>query len=288
MHWRLIATRLFWPSLLSSLSITFMQVAITFVAEQPNSRDIGLQLGVFAAVVVGFCFVFFGQWLLVLASVTAVRQILKIDDDAKESARYTSRRKWAILLIYLICHILPAACGFGFVMMLLLCILFQFLGPVGVVISIFYGLAVFLVFLVTVCIAYLCSANLFALIAIEDFKLNKVLSRGFELTFAAPWKGVLFVLLLYTVITAFAWTFSLPLIPIELYESAAGAHAARMPVYVRVLEAAFATLSSIVSFGIIVTSCAIFYRDTIIRREGVDLLEQLDAIERPDRLIGSS
>lgn len=277
LEWKSMTMRLLWPSALSSAAVSVMQVTISYMGES-SSKDIGFLTGGGTIILLAFLGLIGSQWMLALRACGLLRQIFALDPDFKHAMQYAKRRQWAVLTMYTLGLIMPFVCGLIFGLLCLPLIFFDKSIP-----NLLFSGAILLgmSFFVAIAITSLLTSMLFAVVSLEDISFARIFARSFGLAFRLPFRGGFYMCLLWVVVTLITCAFSLILMPLEMYEiHMVGNNVAKLPFYVHLLRVIWSTFINIASMGIALVGAGLYYRDTMIRSEGSDLVERLNVLAK--------
>ncbi len=276
LEWKPISQRLLWPSLFSSLAVSAIQIVATYISEQ---RGLGGGLTVYLSIIfVAFLFVCWAQWLLAIRACAVLRSLWQVSADYKEAVQYANRRKWSVGLVYFLGTLLPLSC-----LMVFMIVCFPLLMMKGanlIVACCLFVLGFFLV--ISLALTALYATLLFSVLSLEDVNLGEVFSRAGRLSSRFLFRGGSFMVLLWLVVNLITMAFSLILTPLEVYESytLGPNNMSQLPFWIHLLRVIWSTILNIASMGMALTAAGFYYRDVLIRAEGLDLLERLEAIAR--------
>ncbi len=285
LNWRNLSARLFWPSLLASMSVCAIQMAIIRLYQifktagtWTSFDSLTLSAGGIALCV--------SQWMLAMRATALFREVFQLDADFASAMKYTKRRRWSVFTIY------STGCMVPFFVM--------FLCGIGLAVSTFlYGMGglaslaiiplsfIFGFFIaVSTAISLLATTLLFSVVSAEEINLLKVIERAFDLTFAYPFRGGSYMCLLAVALGLVLIAFGVFLIPFEIYEGYLVTKTGNLesPIYLRILETVSQTINNIVSMAVAIIASGLYYRDVLFRAEGADLTDALRQLAKnPNR-----
>ncbi len=285
LNWRSITARLFWPSLLASISVCLIQVGLLNLVQAlrtsgawSTNDSITMSLGGIVLCV--------SQWMLAMRATALFREVFRLDTNFVQAMSYARRKKWSVFTIY------STGCMVPFFVM--------FLCGVGLAISMFlYGLggpaalAIIPVsfvngFLIAIATAILLLATtlLFSVVSAEEINLYKVIERALDLTFAYPLRGGSYMCLLAVTLVLVLVAFGVFVIPFEVWEGymVTKTGVVESPLYLRILETAYQTINNIISMAVAIIASGLYYRDVQFRLEGADMIDALQRLSiDPDR-----
>ncbi|MCA9801145.1 MAG: hypothetical protein KC777_04125 [Cyanobacteria bacterium HKST-UBA02] len=281
--WKQFVARLFWPSLFSSLC---MYGTNWTLVHWINGRTLAVDwfvihmLVMFACVVV----VILCQWEIALRSVALLRNTLAVSPSYEEGLAYARRRQWAVMIVYSISFLAPFIVGIVFGAMFVATVFVGQFGSAGLVASIALAFIEGLALVVVGSFAVLLTGLCFLVIACETLKVGEALRRGVYLALRYKWRGASFISLLFASIFSVNLGVFLPVVLLAIYHvytSAASTATGQVefPFYIRALEVAETTVTSIVSVAIGMVGTGLYYRDMTLRVEGRDLIESLERLQ---------
>lgn len=282
LNWRYITSCLFWPSLLASISVSAVQIAIVHWGQNLKNNPSWV-VGDLILMIVALLVLLASQWVLAIRATALFREIFGIDRDFQDGMKYANRRKWSVFGVYSFGTLLPALVGMYLGFVFLIIFLVKTLGGLFDILIVPIAFVLGLSVVVVSALAMLVATLLFAVLASEDKKIGSVIARSFELSFRYPFRGGSYMCLLGLSVLFMCVAFSAFIMPFELYEGYMVSRRGDLdwPFYLRVLEAASQTINNIISMGVAVIAAGLYYRDILYRTEGADLLERLEAIAEP-------
>lgn len=267
--WRQFVSKLFWPSLFASLSITGIEWTwVLFMRSGGSMQSFAMHLGL----LFGFGLVFvLSQWELALRCVALLRSVFAMDDKFELGYKFARRRQWRIMVVYTAGMLLPTIVFIISIMGATFLLVFgkHLLRVVAVTgfFSIIAGGTVVLA------MSLILTAIWFVLVSLEDIGIVKIIERGVELVSPSWWRSGSFICLLCLSAFAVCLSFYLPLIGFEIFDNIVQGSIQNndLPLHLAAMETAVGTILSILSTGVVLVGSALYYRDLKFRREGQDI-----------------
>ncbi len=236
----------------------------------------------------GLCVVllFFSQWLLAIKAAVYVRQALGYSATVQQAQEFGRKSKWLILCAY----------AAGFWQPVLALGIFAICGALTLVLAgtltippAILLIAVLLEFCMAVALGTVTTVYtsvLFLVVACENCSFSTMWSRALELTQEYLWNGCIFITILCSSLFLVSLAWQLPLTILQFYQLTMGSspEASQLPLYVRVIEVVWGTISTVYSMGVGLMASGMFYRDVRMRFEGLDVLDQLEVLREKSRL----
>lgn len=267
--WRHFVSKLFWPSLFASVSITGIEWSLLLFMRSGGKMDTFV---LHMSLLFGFGLVFIlSQWELALRCVALLRSVFSLNEPYEPAYKFARSHQWRIMVVYTAGVLLPTLVFFFTLTGTILLLTFgKHLVRVVAVTSFFSIIAGGTVI---GAMSLILTAIWFVLVALEDIGIVKIIERGFELVSPSWWRSGSFICLLCMSAFGVCLSFYLPLVGFEFFDNFTHGTSAKneFPLHLAALETAVGTVLSILSTGVILVGSALYYRDLKFRREGHDI-----------------
>lgn len=279
---------LLWPTVFLTAAKVAFHWGVTNLSLRADQKDWSM-MGVSAAVaLVGILGLIVAAVYLQLRQLSFIRLVTGFADTYKEAYDYISQRKWKILSVVFIAYmaIFFSAAFWGVVVSV--CMAF-FKANTATTYVLLGGMLVGLIgLLVSVTIACIALYFAFAVGACEDLSIGGLCSRTWSLVFQDFWRSGYFCTLLFIALMVISYPLSLPLLLLSMFEFIRQGMSpdfltdpGKMPFYYTLCNQTWESIVSIITWPISFMATGLFYYDLRMRKEGIDLVRQINLLENP-------
>jgi hypothetical protein len=279
---------LLWPTVFFTAAKVAFHWGVTNLSLRADQKD-WTMMGISGVIaLIGILGLIVTALYLQLRQLSFIRLVTGFADNYKEAYEYISQRKWKILSVVFISYLAIFLCAAFWGVIVSVCMAFfkantattyVLLG--GMVI----GLIGLLVSVTIACIALYCA---FAVGACEDLSIGGLCSRTLSLVFQDFWRAGYFCTLLFIALMVISYPLSLPLLLLSIFEFIRQGMSpdfltdpGKMPFYYTLCNQTWESIVSIITWPISFMATGLFYYDLRMRKEGIDLVRQINLLNAP-------
>ncbi len=226
-----------------------------------------------------------GQFVLAVRSVAVIRFALGFSASYEEALKQAKRIRWTIFWVYNVAVLVPFLVV-GFFVLLSVVTSLLFVGPLKNVYVLLYPALAIEGGSLTFCFAWsvLWTSLAYCILACENLTMQKIIAKTNEMTKRYLWRGGSFVCLLCITLLLVSVCLALPVLGLAVFEARVGGPggASLLTLIKEVAEAVWFCMINILLMGVAFVAEGLYYRDVRLRMEGLDILENLNAIARSD------
>jgi len=272
---------LLWPTVLSALGRAMFQGGISGIADMSFSAT---ALALLAVGVIGAILTLVAKWVLLVRQLSFVRLATGFSDSLSESLAFVKQRQWSIAgAVAIMYFMLLAVFGLAILEVAAASLIFRpdtFLvipSVVGVIGGLIGGT-------ITLMFIYFAAFVVLSAIACQANSVTGLVSSGFRLAGKQLMRTVYMGNMVCLTILLLSIPFWLPmmaLIGIDYVRLGQDAFAnGDLPIHWSVLLTSYESLVDVVVWPVAFVSYGLYYYDLRLRQEGVDMLLDIDRLER--------
>lgn len=224
-----------------------------------------------------------GQFVLAVRSVAVIRFALGFAESYKDALIQAKRMGWTIFWVYNLAVLFPFLVAAFFVSLSIVTSLL-FMGPLKPVYPLLYPSLAIQGGSLTFCFAWsvLWTSLAYCILACENLKMRQLIAKTNEMTKRYLWRGGSFVCLLCITLVLVSVCLALPVFGLAVFEARVGGPggSSLLTLIKEVAEAVWFCLINILLMGVAFVAEGLYYRDVRLRMEGLDILNNLNAIAR--------
>ena len=279
---------LLWPTIFLTVAKVAFHWGITSLSLRFDQKDWTLMgasavialIGILGLISVGF--------YLTLKQLAFIRLIDGFDSTYKSANAYIMRRKWKIVGLILLSYFFIVGTSIFWLVAMSVCMAF-FKANTASTYPLFAGIVISLIgFLVTMTITSVALYLAFGVGACEDLSIVGLFRRSLSLLFQDFWRAGYFCTLLFIALMVIQYPLSLPIVLVSIFEFLRQGMTTefitdpgKMPFYFTLVNQAWESIISMVTWPISFMATGLFYYDLRMRKEGIDLIRQIDHISKP-------
>ncbi|MCC7528535.1 MAG: hypothetical protein IT342_08435 [Candidatus Melainabacteria bacterium] len=279
---------LIWPTVFLTAAKVAFHWGVTNFSLRFDQKDWTLMgisafvalIGILGLISVGF--------YLTLKQLAFIRLVDGYDSTYNNANAYVMRRKWKIVGLILLSYLFIIGTSILWLVAMSVCMAF-FKANTASTYPLFAGIVFSLIgFLVTITITSIALYLAFGVGACEDLPIVGLFKRSLSLLFQDFWRAGYFCTLLFIALMAVQYPLSLPIVLVSIFEFMRQGMTTdfvtdpgKMPFYFTLVNQAWESIISMVTWPISFMATGLFYYDLRMRKEGIDLLRQLDSISKP-------
>ncbi len=279
---------LLWPTVFLTTAKVAFHWGVTNFSVRFDQKDWTLMgisafvalIGILGLISVGF--------YLTLKQLAFIRLVDGYDSTYNDANAYIMRRKWKIVGLILLSYLFIIGTSILWLVAMSVCMAF-FKANTASTYPLFAGIVFSIIgFLVTITITSIALYLAFGVGACEDLPIVGLFKRSLSLLFQDFWRAGYFCTLLFIALMAVQYPLSLPIVLVSIFEFMRQGMTTdfvtdpgKMPFYFTLVNQAWESIISMVTWPISFMATGLFYYDLRMRKEGIDLIRQLDSISKP-------
>lgn len=279
---------LLWPTVFLTAAKVAFHWGLTSFSTRFDQKDwtmLGISalaalLGVLSLIVVGL--------FLQLKQLSFIRLVTGFADNYADASAYVMKRKWKIILLVALSYTAVIVTTIFWSVIISVCMaLFKpnTSSTYPLLAGVVFGLIGLVVSVTITCIALYLA---FAVGACEDLPVGALFGRTMSLVFQDFWRAGYFCTLLVIAMIVIGYPLSLPLVLVSLFEFIRQGmqtefltDPSKMPFYYTLINQSWESIVSIITWPISFMATGLFYYDMRMRKEGIDLVRQIDLLNAP-------
>ncbi len=279
---------LLWPTVFLTAAKVAFHWGVTNLSLRMDQKDwtmMGIAsvvalLGMLALLIVGI--------FLQLKQLSFIRLVTGFADTYQEAYSYVMKRKWKIIVLIFLAYTGICVSVAFWSIVVSVCMAFfkaNSASTYALLGGIVIGLIGMAVSLTVSCIALYIA---FAVGACEDLSVSGLCKRTFSLLFQDFWRAGYFCTLLFIALMVISYPLSLPLLLVSIFEFMRQGMSpdfltdpGKMPFYYTLFNQSWESIVSIITWPISFMATGLYYYDLRMRKEGIDLLRQVNIISAP-------
>jgi len=279
---------LLWPTIFLTAAKVAFHWGVTNLSLRADQKDRSM-MGVSALVaMIGILSLIVAGLYLQLKQLSFIRLVTGFADNFKEANEYVFRRKWKIIAVIFIAYlgIFVSAAFWG--LLISVCMAFFKANTATTYVLLGGMVAGILGLLISVTIACIALYFSFAVAACEDLSIGGLCSRTLALVFQDFWRAAFFCTLLFIALMVISYPLALPLFLLTIFEFIRQGMSpdfltdpGKMPFYYTLCNQSWESIVSIITWPISFMATGLFYYDLRMRKEGIDLLRQVNLLNAP-------
>lgn len=279
---------LLWPTVFLTAAKVVFHWGVTNLSVRFDQKDwtmmgvsgVAALLGMLSLIVVGL--------FLQLRQLSFVRLVTGFADNYADANAYIMKRKWKIISLVALSYIAVIVSVVFWSIVVSVCMaLFKAntAATYPLLAGIIFGLLGMVVSVTITCIALYLA---FAVGACEDLSVGALINRTMAMVFQDFFRAGYFCTLLVIALMVIGYPLSLPLVLVSLFEFMRQGMTpdfltdpGKMPFYYTLINQSWESIVSIITWPISFMATGLFYYDMRMRKEGIDLVRQIDSINAP-------
>ncbi len=279
---------LLWPTVFLTAAKVAFHWGVTNLSLRADQKDWTLMgisavvalIGMLALIVIGL--------LLQLRQLSFIRLVTGFSDNYQDAYAYIMKRKWKIIGLIWLAYVGIMASVVFWSIVISVCMAFfkansattyallggMIFGLIGLAVSLtISGIALYLAFAVGAC---------------EDLSVGGLCGRTLSLVFEDFWRAGYFCTLLFMALMVIQYPLSLPVVLVSIFEFMRQGMSpefltdpGKMPFYFTLFSQTWESIIGIVLWPISFMATGLYYYDLRMRKEGIDLIRQIDFISKP-------
>ena len=225
---------------------------------------------------------------LQLRQLSFIRLVTGFADNYTEAYAYICKRKWKIIGLVMLSYIAIFASVMFWSVVITVCMA-MFRANSATTYALLGGMIFGLIGLaVSVTVTSIALYFAFAVGACEDLSVTNLFKRTISLVFQDFWRAGYFCTLLFVALVVISYPLSLPLVLVSIFEFMRQGMSpdfltdpGKMPFYYTLFNQTWESIVSIITWPISFMATGLFYYDVRMRKEGIDLVRQIDLIAAP-------
>ena len=279
---------LLWPTVFLTASKVAFHWGVTNFSLRLDQKD-WTMMGISAFIaLVGMLGLIVVGLFLQLRQLSFIRLVTGFADNYQEAYAYIKQRKWKIIGLIFLAYIGIFACITFWSIVISVCMTF-FKANTATTYALLAGMIFGLIGLtVSVTISGIALYLAFAVGACEDLSVGGLCNRTFSLVFQDFWRAGYFCTLLFIALMVIQYPLSLPVVLVSIFEFMRQGMSpefltdpGKMPFYFTLVNQTWESIIGIILWPISFMATGLFYYDLRMRKEGIDLIRQIDLISRP-------
>jgi hypothetical protein len=217
------------------------------------------------------------KWILITRQLVVVRLSLGFADDQNDALHYMMTYKWHILALLVFGILFVSILVTG---LIVLTALLAYVGtPVFVLPILLSGACISFGLL---SFATISGFIIFSVIACEGGTLSAVINRGISLCFNQSIESLRFGSLIFLVMTATSYAFSLPMVALSIFDvmrQGITSDTYQMPLYVMLVGQVWESFINMLTWTVMVVAFGFFYFELCRQTEGLDIMHKLHLLQ---------
>ncbi len=279
---------LLWPTVFLTAAKVAFHWGITNFSVRFDQKDWTMMgISAFVALIGMLSLIVVGLFLQ-LRQLSFIRLVTGFADNYQEAYAYIMQRKWKIIGLVALSYIAIFASIIFWSIVVSVCMAF-FKANSATTYALLGGMIFGLIGLtVSLTISCICLYFAFAVGACEDLSVSGLFKRTVSLVFQDFWRAGYFCTLLFIALVVISYPLSLPLVLVSIFEFMRQGMSpefltdpGKMPFYYTLFNQTWESIVSIITWPISFMATGLFYYDLRMRKEGIDLIRQIDIISKP-------